>query len=177
MASVGYNECDCDYSKLAPPARAFYVGVDFLEERHLHPSSKFLLESPILDMISIEQWRARIGTFNCKRGYSGFLSSLFSSSSYYYYQPRKRRNASRDHCWHFLTSWGTLAKCSLWWLHRLFKDQCPLHHYRHHLLHALLLLLIWWFVFTVSLSVQRYSHYSTDSYRLSRTDHLWWHWD
>ena len=48
-------------------------------------------------MISIEQWRARIGTFNCKRGYSGFLSSLFSSSSYYYYQPRKRRNALRDH--------------------------------------------------------------------------------
>ena len=47
-------------------------------------------------MISIEQWRARIGTFNCKRGYSGFLSSLFSSSSYYYYQPRKRRNASRE---------------------------------------------------------------------------------
>ena len=44
-------------------------------------------------MISIEQWRARIGTFNCKRGYSGFLSSLFSSSSYYYYQPRKRRNS------------------------------------------------------------------------------------
>ena len=63
----------------------------------MHPSSKFLLESPILDMISIEQWRARIGTFNCKRGYSGFLSSLFSSSTYYYYQPRKRRNASRDH--------------------------------------------------------------------------------
>ena len=47
-------------------------------------------------MISIEQWRACIGTFNCKRGYSGFLSSLFSSSSYYYYQPRKRRNASRE---------------------------------------------------------------------------------
>ena len=47
-------------------------------------------------MISIEQWRARIGTFNCKRGYSGFLSSLFSSSSYYYYRPRKRRNASRE---------------------------------------------------------------------------------
>ena len=46
-------------------------------------------------MISIEQWRACIGTFNCKRGYSGFLSSLFSSSSYYYYQPHKRRNASR----------------------------------------------------------------------------------
>ena len=46
-------------------------------------------------MISIEQWRACIGTFNCKRGYSGFLSSLFSSSScYYYYQPRKRRNLS-----------------------------------------------------------------------------------
>ena len=47
-------------------------------------------------MISIEQWRARIGTFNCKRGYSGFLSSLFSSSSYYYYyQPSKRENLSR----------------------------------------------------------------------------------
>ena len=44
-------------------------------------------------MISIEQWRAQIGTFNCKRGYSGFLSS----SSYYYYQPRKRKNLSRDH--------------------------------------------------------------------------------
>ena len=47
-------------------------------------------------MISIEQWRACIGTFNCKRGYSGFLSSLFSSSSYYYYQPRKRSNLSRE---------------------------------------------------------------------------------
>ena len=45
-------------------------------------------------MISIEQWCACIGTFNCcKHGYSGFLSSLFSSSSYYYYQPRKRRNS------------------------------------------------------------------------------------
>ena len=50
----------------------------------------------LVAMISIEQWRARIGTFNCKRGYSGLISSLFSSSSYYYYHPRKRRNLSRE---------------------------------------------------------------------------------
>ena len=48
-------------------------------------------------MISVELWRARIGLFNSK-GYSGFLSSLFSSYiPFKFHRRRKReRNATQD---------------------------------------------------------------------------------
>ena len=48
-------------------------------------------------MISVELWRARIGLFNNK-GYSGFLSSLFSSYiPFKFHRRRKReRNATQD---------------------------------------------------------------------------------
>ena len=48
-------------------------------------------------MISVELWRARIGLFNSK-GYSAFLSSLFSSYiPFKFHRRRKReRNATQD---------------------------------------------------------------------------------
>ena len=46
-------------------------------------------------MISVELWRARIGTFNSKR-YSGFLSSLFSSHVPFKFHRRRRRYAAKE---------------------------------------------------------------------------------
>ena len=56
-----------------------------------------LTTPPKKAMISVELWRARIGLFNSK-GYSAFLSSLFSSYiPFKFHRRRKReRNATQD---------------------------------------------------------------------------------